>query len=155
MKRTPLDRKWWQRLVRRRWTYVIHHADRRPELAEIGKVCIISGHAPTGARPAPRWQGPFPYIHVRFRRRGWTGPVPMRKIYPQMVGYVTEETVPHSSPTYRRRGYIEGVAYDVVLDDGTTFRQSFDEVTPVGPQAAKAAIRSRLYELQPRPGSSS
>ena len=68
-----------------------------------------------------------------------------------MVGYMTEEMVPHSSPTYRRRGYTEGVAYDVVLDDGTTFRQSFDEVTPVGPQAAKAAIRSRLYELQPRP----
>ena len=77
--------------------------------------------------------------------------MPVREVYPQMVGYMTEEMVPHSSPTSRRRGYTEGVAYHVFLDDGTTFRQSFDEVTPVGPQAAKAAIRSRLYELQPRP----
>ena len=123
MKRTPLQRKWWQRLVRRQWTYIIHHANH-------SRVHVISGHDPVKKTP------PGPY-------------------YPNRVGHMTEEMVPHSSPTYRRRGYVEGVAYGVVLDDGTTFRQSFDEVTPVGPQAAKAAIRSRLYELQPRPGSSS
>ena len=90
------------------------------------QVHVISGHDPAKKTP------PDPY-------------------YPNRVGHMTEEMVPHPNPTKSRHGHKVGVAYDVVLDDGTTFRQSFVEVTPVGPQAARVAVRSRLYELQPRP----